>query len=186
MSETEYSLGRVCAAMFAGIKPAGLVSVRARERATLVRICRSFHEKGFSCAVLREGEERVLVCIYHRERLAHLLSSSQIRSFLEARGYRYTGVKEAFACLKVRMASGTFPHEVGVFLGYPLHDVEGFIADPRGGTPCGAWKAYGDEEGAARTSARWRRCTDAVCRMMDSGKSLTQIFGVGEKRRNIV
>ena len=84
------------------------------------------------------------------------------------------------------MASGTFPHEVGVFLGYPLHDVEGFIADPRGGTPCGAWKAYGDEEGAARTSARWRRCTDAVCRMMDSGKSLTQIFGVGEKRRNIV
>ncbi len=178
MSETEYALGRTCGMTFAGIKPASLVSVKKQGRATLSGIVRRFARKGFSYAVLHEGEERTLVCVYHTAQLGRLLFSREIRAFLEGLGYRYESVGEAIACLKARMGEH-FPHEVGVFLGYPLHDVKGFIADPRGGTPCGAWKAYGDEENAVRTSARWRRCSDAVCRMMDSGKSLTQIFGVG-------
>ena len=37
-----------------------------------------------------------------------------------------------------------FPHEIGVFLGYPLEDVVGFIRH-RGKcfTCCGCWKSYG-------------------------------------------
>lgn len=179
MSETEYAIGRTCGVTFAGIKPASLVAVRKRGKATLARLGRSFCRKGFSFTVLREQGERVLVCVYHAARLEQLLLSAEVRAFLGEQGYRYATAGEAVETLKQRMAEGGFPHEVGVFLGYPLRDVRGFIADPYGGTPCGAWKAYGDEEGAQRTSERWRRCSQSICRMMDSGKSLTQIFGVG-------
>ena len=38
-----------------------------------------------------------------------------------------------------------FPHEIGVFLGYPLGDVVGFIRNHgRNFTCCGCWKAHGD------------------------------------------
>lgn len=43
---------------------------------------------------------------------------------------------------------GEFPHEIGLFLGYPLCDVRGFIEDARGGVclGCGYWKVYGEVE----------------------------------------
>ena len=38
-----------------------------------------------------------------------------------------------------------FPHEIGVFLGYPAQDVRGFM-EGRKATCRGAWHAYGDEQ----------------------------------------
>ena len=178
MSETEYAIGRTCGVTFAGIKPASLVSVRKRGRAALARIGRCFRCKGFSFEVMRDQGDRILVCVYHAVRLERLLLSHEVRAFLSERGYRYENAHEAVAVLKSRMSEDVFPHEVGVFLGYPLHDVRGFIADPQGGRPCGAWKVYGNEEEATRTSERWRRCSACICRLMKNGKSLTQIFNV--------
>lgn len=179
MSETEFAIGRTCAVTFAGIKPASLVAVHRGGRATLVRLERCFRRRGFSFVRMREAGERVLVCVYHAMRLERLLFSEDVRAFLCERGYRYATAHEAVGVLKARMQGEDFPHEVGVFLGYPLSDVRGFISDPRGGCACGAWKAYADVEGARRTSERWRRCSERICTMMENGKSLTQIFGVG-------
>ena len=33
-----------------------------------------------------------------------------------------------------------FPHEIGLFLGYPPEDVEGFIQEPNGQKYTGIWK----------------------------------------------
>mgnify|MGYP000807642055 CR=1 FL=1 len=94
MSETEYAIGRTCGVTFAGIKPASLVSVRKRGKATLARIRRSFSRKGVSFEIMRECGDRVLGCVYHAKRLEQLLLSREIRAFLAERGYAY-----ATACL---------------------------------------------------------------------------------------
>ena len=50
--------------------------------------------------------------------------------------------------LKYRLLKRTcFPHEIGVFLGYPLEDVKGFI-DNKGKNceSCGVWKVYCNRE----------------------------------------
>lgn len=45
------------------------------------------------------------------------------------------------------MRTKDFPHEIGLFLGYPLEDVQGFIENRAEGYKCvGCWKVYGDEE----------------------------------------
>lgn len=42
-----------------------------------------------------------------------------------------------------------FPHEIGIFLGYPIWDVEGFIEHKGQNYKfCGYWKVYQDVEGA--------------------------------------
>lgn len=80
--------------------------------------------------------------------------------------------------MKCRM-KGEFPHEIGVFLGYPLGDVCGFLRDPDGCILCGAWKVYENVGEAARTFERFRRCSACICRHMDRGRTLSQIFNVG-------
>ena len=54
-----------------------------------------------------------------------------------------------------RLAGDDFPHEVGLFLGYPPGDVEGFrLNHGRNFKLCGLWKVYCDMEQA---TARFQR-----------------------------
>ena len=53
--------------------------------------------------------------------------------------------------LKRRYAIYNFPHELGIFLGYPINDVKDFIDNPKKKCLlCGYWKVYSDKENAKR------------------------------------
>lgn len=70
-----------------------------------------------------------------------------------------------------------FPHEIGVFLGYPLDDVKGFIRHKgRDYTFCGCWKCYGDPQAARRRFERYRRCTAVLRRRYAEGTPITQLI----------
>ena len=57
-------------------------------------------------------------------------------------------------------ANSEFPHEVGLFLGYPPEDVYGFIhGDRRAAKYVGTWKVFGDVESARRRFAQFEKCT---------------------------
>ena len=178
MSAAEYAIGRHCGVTFAGLKIASLVSLRKGEEDVVQTLSHRFAGKGFAFMLLREDEERLLVFVFHRARLEKYLLSADVRAFLARFGYGYASAEEALAQLKCRM-KGEFPHEIGVFLGYPLGDVCGFLQDPGGCVLCGAWKVYENADEAARTFERFRRCSACICRHMDRGRTLSQIFNVG-------
>ena len=70
-----------------------------------------------------------------------------------------------------------FPHEIGVFLGYPLDDVKGFIRHKgRDYTFCGCWKCYGDPQAARRRFERYHRCTAVLRRRYAEGTPITQLI----------
>ena len=177
MSATEYAIGRHCGVTFAGLKIASLVSLRKGEEDAIQTLSCRFAGKGFAFMLLREDEERLLVYICHRARLEAYLFLPEVRAFLKKFGYTYSSAEEALEQLKGRM-KGEFPHEIGVFLGYPLADVRGFLRDPNGCVLCGCWKVYENADEAARTFERYRRCSECICRHMENGRSLTQIFNV--------
>ena len=69
-----------------------------------------------------------------------------------------------------RISCESFPHEIGVFLGYPLADVEGFIRNAgQNCLLCGCWKVYSDPESARRTFANYDRCRDILCDKLQQG-----------------
>lgn len=69
-----------------------------------------------------------------------------------------------------------FPHEIGVFLGYPLYDVVGFIENAgRNFTCCGCWKAYGDPSAAQRHFAQLNKCTTVYLRLFRSGTPIQRL-----------
>lgn len=96
--------------------------------------------------ILKKSHCGVQVLFYDRVQLAAILADEKIRNFLNENGYTQCLSIECFLLvLKNKFESGTFPHEIGVFLGYPLKDVLGFIENgPQEAVACGRWKVYGD------------------------------------------
>ena len=98
-------------------------------------------------------------------------------AFLRQLGYCDLSEEGAIACLAGRLAArGGFPHEIGLFLGYPLCDVQGFIRHAgRHCKCCGYWKVYGDEAEAQSLFQKFDRCREAYRRMFRRGCSLEQL-----------
>ena len=97
---------------------------------------------------------------------------------LEAEGYPVDdGIEAMLAHLSRRLCQEAFPHEIGLFLGYPPEDVEGFRRNKgQNYKLCGWWKVYGDAEEAGAFFQRCDRCRAALCRQVRSGRSLPELF----------
>ena len=81
-------------------------------------------------------------------------------------------------CIRDRRcnASKEFPHEIGVFLGYPLEDVTGFINNTgKNFRYSGIWKVYGDEKEAEKRFYKYKKCTEIYTRLWNNGRSLWQL-----------
>ena len=56
-----------------------------------------------------------------------------------------------------------FPHEIGLFLDYPLVDVIGFIRNTGKNCKCsGCWKAYGNAKEAEKTFCKYKNAEKSI------------------------
>ena len=77
---------------------------------------------------------------------------------------------------RMRTSRG-FPHEVGLFLGYPPEDVLGFVRNrAKNYKTVGLWKVYGDTQMAQRQFEACRKCTEESISRFKSGASLEQLI----------
>ena len=69
-----------------------------------------------------------------------------------------------------------FPHEVGLFLGYPPEDVKGFIElGGRQSKASGYWKVYGDVDRAQKQFERFSKCTGVYLKCLERGLPFTKL-----------
>ena len=100
------------------------------------------------------------------------------RLCLETYGYtQKDDLYEIFRRLSLRLRENSeFPHEIGLFLGYPLADVKGFIENKGRNCKCsGCWKVYEDEEKAQKLFIKYRKCTDIYCQKLKEGTSILRL-----------
>jgi len=72
-----------------------------------------------------------------------------------------------------------FPHEIGLFLGYPLHDVRSFIRMKGAGYKlCGEWKVYGNPMSAMHSFHCFRACRNYCHTQLLNGKQLESLVAV--------
>ena len=153
------------AAVRRGVKPGELLRVRhcyAGANAEGLRVClyRSdiYGILGLHYVELKVEADSSLVLFYNPASLAATLAETHNAMWLARMGYPVMGNGELdlmLAHLVRRAAECEFPHEVGVFIGYPLKDVAGFIGNiPATPVHKGAWRVYGDaQESLARMRA---------------------------------
>ena len=72
-----------------------------------------------------------------------------------------------------------FPHEIGIFLGYPTEDVIGFMENKGENYKlCGYWKVYGNAEKAKRTFENYDKCRMFLCNKLNQGYNLYQALKI--------
>lgn len=91
-----------------------------------------------------ECEKRILLLVYSEVDLLKHLREIKVSEILSIYGYESSEtLSDYLSILKERMSMKEFPHEIGLFLGYPLSDVKGFIDNKgRNYQYCGYWKVY--------------------------------------------
>ena len=154
-----------------GIKCANLISVAVNECGFLSYQHEFERHSGLRMRVLCKCHERQLLYVYHETLLAMQLSQPDIRAFLSQYGYSEDmDLQQMLTQLAERMRCCEFPHEIGIFLGYPLADVQGFISNHgKNCLLCGCWKVYSNPESARRTFANYDRCRDILCDKLQQG-----------------
>lgn len=174
-----------CAPTLVGLKPASLFRYQPgpsdEGRVPLARWKGALAARGIRVRVLKACPRTGawMIYLYREVWITRILCQPEIQDFLRQQGYRpEEGCQAMLTRLSRRLClEEDYPHEIGVFLGYPLEDVEGFIRHRgRDFTCCGYWKVYGDAAAAQRRFDCYRRCTRICLERLRRGTALTKLI----------
>ena len=178
---SEEMIVRHCSPTLAGLKTANMFNCpysSARELMDSIRSVNSaLGPKGVRMLPLRIREGAALIYVYRPARLQRDLSDPVSAAILSERGYPGAAAPGLIAELRSRLCKNDgFPHEIGLFLGYPPDDVNCFISDRGRACKCvGCWRAYNDPVGAEKTFALYKKCTRLYCRAHKAGRTLSKL-----------
>ena len=132
-------------------------------------------------ALLYSQRGRHLVFIYRKNELLDYLNSEEVSTLLREYGYEGERLEGFFSKLRKRMSgfykrAELFPHEIGLFLCYPLCDIKGFVKN--GGQNflfSGYWKVYDDLEATLKLFADFDRARERAVSEWLAGRTLYEI-----------
>ncbi len=179
----EAVLVRQCAPTLAGMKAGSIFCFKPSVPESTRQQVRMWNEQltpfGLSLQILleRSGSGSMIVYVYRRKLLEGALSDCACQHFLEETGYEKSDLDGMLTQLATRLQTQSeFPHEIGVFLGYPLQDVIGFIKNRgRNFTCCGFWKSYSDPVEIQKCFACYRRCIHTYVKLFEQGIPLEKL-----------
>ena len=182
MSEEQIILN--CSPTLAGIKTGNLFRCRCDDRGDFINSTRNLNKrlvpKGVKVIPICVSDACALVYVYREARLREDLMNDEAMKLLRKYGYVDCNINKCVSRLCKRLSTGCskeyFPHEVGLFLGYPPMDVRGFIESPsKGYKMVGFWKVYGDEMSASKKFDLYRRCERIYKKQWHDGSSLERL-----------
>ena len=171
-----------CSPTLAGIKTANLFSHAFTSAAMLMdslsAVNKTLNPKGIHAEALRIREGKALILVYRSSRLQDDLNQKGAGEFLTGYGYRDSSIDGRIARLKERcMSHSGFPHEIGLFLGYPLCDVIGFIENKgKNSRHTGCWKVYQNEHESVRLFNQFQKCKNIYTRLFLQGRPIERLI----------
>ena len=153
-----------CAPTLAGLKTGNIFNVEIGKgeniNATIKYFNSIFKPKGLKLILLRIKNNVAMLYLYREKQLANDLKQDGVQNYLKKMNYPVCSSIDCIECLKHRLnALNDFPHEIGLFIGYPLEDVVGFSTlGANASKYCGAWRVYGDVDVAKKRFALYKKC----------------------------
>lgn len=178
---SEEMIVRHCSPTLAGLKTGNLFSCSYNNRKEILNFLRKWNtklgSKGVRLIPLRLQENKALIYVYRPLQLSKDFCDSNVCDLLSHRGYCTESCQKCVVELMKRIRQSVdFPHEIGLFLGYPCEDVKGFIENKASRAKCvGCWKVYGDADKAQKQFERFKKCTRVYQKQYASGKPLTRL-----------
>ena len=131
------------------VKPSELIILKKKcfEKVWLAEKYGIIKDLGLNCRTLHISHDSIYLLFYGESMLKRWLLDTHCQKSLKKNGYNNTlSMQSLFYQLRKRMQNN-FPHEIGLFLGYPVNDVEGFIRfSGKNFCACKYWKVYENPE----------------------------------------
>lgn len=182
---SEGYLIRNCSPTLAGLKTASLFTCpyvcREELLTSLRQMNRRLRSKGLRLVPLRFSEKNALLYLYRPSRLTADMHCPLAHRLLTEKGYDTVSCHRCVAQLRQRLdQQADFPHEIGLFLGYPPEDVQGFMELGPDRCKCtGCWKVYSDVESAQKKFAQYKKCTRVYCQQWENGRDIERLTVAG-------
>lgn len=166
------------AAVLKGKRISGMLFLNDKE---LARISMKLHNTNISLIILCTCKKRHLVMVYRAKELEEHLRSKEVSDYLREFGYRIDDFISNLIRLHQRMNGfynkmKEFPHEVGVFLGYPICDIKGFLENKgERYLHSGYWKIYGNLEETRKKFLSYDEAREIAIDEFLSGRELESI-----------
>ena len=166
--------------------------LRDDELSRALRACRAkLAPCGVRIEVLARRTSGMLVYVYRPALLKPIIEQEPVASFLAREGYDPASLSACIERLHRRICGTdvqsqltggcSFPHEIGLFLGYPFDDVMGFIENRGENFLCsGCWKVYAKERDALACFCSYKDCTALYENLFAEGVSLECLASVDE------
>lgn len=170
-----------CSPTLASLKTANLFWINIKNEEDFHKQLKECHEileaKGLFTMIMCKRPQKVLLYVCRRSALQKDLEKTGVMEFLQQYGYADTNVDDALSILQMKLEKDPqFPHEIGIFLGYPLGDVIGFIENAGQNSLCtGCWKVYCNECEAVKQFNRFNKCKEVYWKLWNQGRSLWQL-----------
>lgn len=170
-----------CSPTLASIKTANLINVPfdsfEQLKASVERMNDILAAKGVKLLILKRSEKTALVYVVRLKLLERDLQRDGVADFLLDYGYMSSDADYCLSRLKMRLnGCDSFPHEIGIFLGYPLGDVIGFIENAGQNSLCsGCWKVYCNECEAMKTFSKYEHCKKIYNKLWLQGRSIARL-----------
>ena len=181
ISKLDMQIAVQCAPVLLGLKVANILITEKENEKRVVCI---FKNTGISIYPLSKNHAKVYFLVYRQELLFAYLENRSVAEFLEELGYcgscmaKIRQFAEKFSSYSGKKEE--FPHEMGIFLGYPLVDVVGFIKNQgKNFLYAGYWKVYDNLNATRRTFRNYDRAGAVVQNMIISGISMQKFMQCG-------
>ena len=176
-----------CSPTLAGIKTGNLFAVRCQGVETIRKSVIEFNhklvKKGVRIVPIFCQNGIVLIFVYRPIKLVKDFSHKLSSEILIKYGYNPQASNKCVVKLINRLKSGNgFPHEIGLFLGYPPADVYGFIKNNAKNYKCsGVWKVYENEEDAKKRFKAFKKCTSVYMNILSKDNNCIEKLAVSLK-----
>lgn len=170
-----------CAPLLAGLKISNMFSIDAALYKQAIAI---LNETDISYYILRQTKEKIILLLYQEEQMQIYFSKPDIRAFLVSFGYTNFETEQLLAAFGERYCANiengeNFPHEMGIFLGYPLEDVEGFIKNKgKNFLYTGYWKVYEDMQKKVQIFQKFEHAKEFMVMLLSCGTGIKEIIDV--------
>lgn len=176
----EHLLAQYCAPVLQKIKVANMFHVDKHIFTNLLSVIQTYNKKlnvkNIYLKLLSQNSTHITIYIYCKSMLEHILCLTEIQEFLTIYHYPCNDVNQSLHYLEKRLFTCCgYPHEIGIFLGYPLCDVIGFIQH-KPCKFCGYWKVYENVTATKQLFSTYDTCTKQAIYHIDCGKCIEQFI----------
>lgn len=181
LENIETQLALQCAPLITGLKVSNLLIIPKGNEEVVKRI---LNRTGISYYRLIQTRTKTTFLLFRRNELEEFLSDENVRNVLMKAGYKSLQIGKILRTFSLRyeaymQGDKSFPHEMGLLLGYPVEDVVGFVENNgKNFLYSGYWKVYENQKAKVKLFDKFKVAEEILIHLLSNGLSMSDIIDI--------